>query len=506
MAPSSSNASSTDKPRTNTSPFSLLPTELIVKVLKSTFHHPFLLSRHDRRHFLLMRQVCMLWRNVAYDTPELWRGLMIDWDDVSYLGAGLRPMQAVVDTLARWYNRAGAHSLALSINLSFQTPKMTLDLNYFISFIKTRKWTYLNFIDLPPELLSDLITQWGVVTCPTRVLAINCETSRGNPYRTTPEGRFELSPPLSDTFPNLVTLFLDYVQIPPFQHPSLTSLHLGPSSYLSDPQSFAATISPASLPQLEELILGGFRKGFARDYLGILDMRTVVHPSVRRVVVKGVEAAYALQWLELPALDFLRIEAVSEASVGGSVKLVKVVQDLAGILADLMSGPMSCQTLSLDDFGMESAENYSTFFSKLKPGIQRLHIEDYTIFGALDLSTSPALKHLETIVCTDTLYSGGTLPNHIDDLVKWLSLRRVQPGEVEKRITIYEYPWDKGISQRAKERMKPKYEGAAMLARQEGADIVFVETAESIYDMVDYPLNSDRYHLPSAGDRNYHSR
>ncbi|TFK25439.1 hypothetical protein FA15DRAFT_567211, partial [Coprinopsis marcescibilis] len=62
------------------SPMRRLPNEIVSHLLRHCLGR--IVDRKGRIHFANLRSVCKQWRNVAFATPELWRGVGFDiWDE-----------------------------------------------------------------------------------------------------------------------------------------------------------------------------------------------------------------------------------------------------------------------------------------------------------------------------------------------------------------------------------------------------------------------------------------
>lgn len=71
------------------------PAELIAEVIAAAIDHPQPLDRAGRQFFATLRNVCRLWRQVAFNSPALWRGVHISLDTCT------------TETLDGWFARGG---------------------------------------------------------------------------------------------------------------------------------------------------------------------------------------------------------------------------------------------------------------------------------------------------------------------------------------------------------------------------------------------------------------
>ncbi|TFK18142.1 hypothetical protein FA15DRAFT_675522 [Coprinopsis marcescibilis] len=467
-------------------PFRHLPAELIAHIIKSSFPR-ILMTSSDRNHFLKLRHICPLWRSIAFATPELWRGLKVDT-----IPSG--NTQNFFDTLARWYNRGGQGAeVALSIDLEMGFPYGQSNIDSFLSFLNGRKWIYLAILDLSPTNLLGVVAHWQEAPCSTERLTLTC-SSRSPPTLTSAK-------PLSAILPRMTALFLNKLRLNPFQHSSITSLHLGRDIQLSSPQTLASLLSPVCLPQLEEVILSltGLRQesNAADSTHAILS----TNPMVKTVIVRGMKANCSLRWLEFPQLQFLRIEGLD--GIWGRTN-IKDVEDVGRIVARLTATPQF-HTLSLENSGIY-AQNLASLISIGAQQVRRLHVADYDFFRWIETSGSNlALRNLQVLVCTDTWspYSlDGIISRGIDQVVQWLRSRRLEyEGPKDHTIAFYECPWEEEEMYAVDRPYKDnKYDEAVAMARTAGATIL-TRPKELIYDMVNYPLHCCSYKLASSEDR-----
>ncbi|TFK18027.1 hypothetical protein FA15DRAFT_698232 [Coprinopsis marcescibilis] len=102
-----------DRYRSVTSVIRRIPAELIVEIVKACFPPDLVLGPQDRVNFKRFRCVCSRWRAALLSSPELWQGL-------AFPIAGpeselLAQPPVLVDTVLRWYDRAGNIPLTLCV-------------------------------------------------------------------------------------------------------------------------------------------------------------------------------------------------------------------------------------------------------------------------------------------------------------------------------------------------------------------------------------------------------
>jgi hypothetical protein len=99
----------------------LLSLEIIAMILRFALLSP--LDRRGRQDFQSFRSVSRLWRQTAFSTPSLWRGLAID---VSFFDAGNQHSQArLLDLLRLWFSRAGSKDAPVSLSLETRSDRDT---------------------------------------------------------------------------------------------------------------------------------------------------------------------------------------------------------------------------------------------------------------------------------------------------------------------------------------------------------------------------------------------
>ncbi|TFK20227.1 hypothetical protein FA15DRAFT_600080, partial [Coprinopsis marcescibilis] len=65
-----------------TSPIRLLPSELVLEVLKAVLPAGCVLGREDRIELMHLRSVCRHWRGIILSSSSFWRGLVIEAESV----------------------------------------------------------------------------------------------------------------------------------------------------------------------------------------------------------------------------------------------------------------------------------------------------------------------------------------------------------------------------------------------------------------------------------------
>ncbi|EAU91734.1 hypothetical protein CC1G_04502 [Coprinopsis cinerea okayama7 len=87
------------------SPLRRLPSELVAEVVKASLS-PLVHDHDQRRHFMTLRCISRLWRQVSYDTPSLWASLTLSEDDFLRKEQGALPSSSLPSRVRTWFDRA----------------------------------------------------------------------------------------------------------------------------------------------------------------------------------------------------------------------------------------------------------------------------------------------------------------------------------------------------------------------------------------------------------------
>lgn len=99
--------------RAAVSPLRRFPPELIARVLELCL--PEELDQECHMFFATLGSVCKIWRQVAFSTPSLWSGLLLE--NVENADG------AICTQLRRWFDRAGASPLSFSLSPPYSKTK-----------------------------------------------------------------------------------------------------------------------------------------------------------------------------------------------------------------------------------------------------------------------------------------------------------------------------------------------------------------------------------------------
>ncbi|TFK18144.1 hypothetical protein FA15DRAFT_675523 [Coprinopsis marcescibilis] len=470
-----------------------LPNELIAKIISFSFRNPGMLNQEDRLQFRTLRWVCKKWRDVAFSTPTLWRGLEVILQAKS--GSWTSPSQ-----LDSWFRRGGDEAqIRLGIVLGWAEMEMTKSLADVFDFMSSRNLAELAITGASCKVLTSLLDRWETTPSTLRGLQLNIEEVQLESLIR----RFSTA-----TLPSLTNLHISGLTMHPFQHSSIVYLYIGArclTDNVIDPVMFAAILSPEGLPHMEELVLGPALESMVEREVGEeVAAAYTSHPRVKKLVVIGRRTVAALQLMAFPALQFMRVDHLLSPDNSPEEWIVPTHR-LEAFLTRMASQP-NFHTLSLENANVDG-QTIGALVSDLQE-VRQINVRDYEFFDYIvtkKLTASMGLGKLEAVLCTDTWYypeadSKGQLVRHVEGITDFLTLRAKFACTSRASLRIYESTeTDKG--RRAvllPVEKDSEHDKAITQLRLLGAEVVF---GDEVSVMANYAINAHGYQYHSASKR-----
>ncbi|KAH6899123.1 hypothetical protein BKA70DRAFT_1314451 [Coprinopsis sp. MPI-PUGE-AT-0042] len=365
------------------SPLRRFPNELIAKLIWHCLGEDApLLDASDRGAFRALRCVCRRWRNIAFSTPEFWRGVSVDWSQTFALG--------LAQTLGQWFDRGGSQA-PLKLALCDIINIATEDLEALL-LDSHRRWVELS-LDLEPSAFRTLLN--GIQDDEaiwSHVQRLGLGPTRGSILR--PSGIVcALMDPQNPRLPVLHRLRLREM-IPgnhmphALYHANLSVLHL--SDCILGAEMTQSLFSPVCFPRLQEVIIPVTR---------------TVHPGVRRAIIMGT-SVFLMPYLSFPDLQYLHTNDIDNELV--STGLSGFLQQSGANLHSLCSG---------------STPRALAAHINCLPCVRRLYVEDLGVFEHLSYAKGGPLASLQILIWTNQ--NPRTTQATSDAFLRFVSQREV---------------------------------------------------------------------------------
>ncbi|KAH6906968.1 hypothetical protein BKA70DRAFT_1563354 [Coprinopsis sp. MPI-PUGE-AT-0042] len=327
------------------SPIRRLPAEIIGEIIRNVLKTPWILDTSDQVALSKIRRVCKRWDAIARSEGALWRGVKVEREDGDVNWTMLN----------NWFGRAieGAHRLCISGPLDFEEDE---DEARFISFIlTTRTWSELT-MELPLPSCQNLVsnlqdkqyTTWNMLTkLSLRIVEVDGDlTDISLDFKT------------HGLLPSLKELHLSYpvydevcVDLPiSLSHPTLASLTIWNSCFITAFDDHCSLVVPEDLPQLRDLTLIDIEVVVA-GWQG-QEHPKIVYPSLQSLSIKGSRSDHKsldpLKRMTLPGLKTLRL--LNLCSWGLTDERIKSIHDF------LKRSTSILESLSLEESKLEPKE------------------------------------------------------------------------------------------------------------------------------------------------------
>ncbi|KAH6906998.1 hypothetical protein BKA70DRAFT_1285968 [Coprinopsis sp. MPI-PUGE-AT-0042] len=353
------------------SPLRRFPNELIAKLIWHCLgEHDTLLDASDRGAFRALRCVCRRWRNIAFSTPEFWRGVSVDWSQTFTSG--------LAQTLGQWFDRGGPHA-PLKLALCDIINITTEDLEALL-LDSHRRWVELS-LDLEPSAFRTLLN--GIQDDEaiwSHVQQLGLGPTRGSILR--PSGLVcALMDPQNPRLPVLHRLRLREM-IPgnhmphTLYHANLSVLHL--SDCILGAEMTQSLFSPACFPRLQEVIIVNTPQESSVPVPQ--PVTRTVHPGVRRAIIMGT-SVFLMPYLSFPDLQYLHTNDIDNELL--STELSGFLQQSGANLHSLCSGSTPR--------ALAAHINYL-------PCVKRLYVEDLGVFEHLSYAKGGPLASLQILI------------------------------------------------------------------------------------------------------------
>ncbi|TFK24807.1 hypothetical protein FA15DRAFT_669122 [Coprinopsis marcescibilis] len=398
------------------SPFRITPNEIIACIIQSTLSDPYLLDRTDRIMLRKMMSVCRRWRDVASQSPQLWRGLDLTLPN-DFHG---KDDQVVTTLLSSWFARGGKGApLRLRVRDTNRNLFAMLGRSFDISrsvvpfILSSPHWGELELLECNAPVILAIVANPSPIEVKCLSLSLTPNWNDSGDM-----GGIKFT---EETLPRLESLSLGNI-IPPtggisLEHTVLVSLHI--HKFEGQLQSLISTLSEERLPRLEELVLERLEEISDSDGC----RSTLAHSAVKRLVVIGANTVALLNHCMFPNLELLRLCNI-KYSKGSSRKTT--------VEAFVRRLPNSFHSLSLEDSKLDAPMLGPLVV--LASAVRNVHVRSPAFLNHIGKASDNTLRNLEAVYCHESNYSSEGLFKHLS---AWFSRRKSLRGPASKRITIY---------------------------------------------------------------------